>query len=265
MSGLESSESVSEVKCPACNVDSTDRMYEQFDAVCTECGYVIHDLSEVSNQPEKAIADPTETPEATSSSWLTYCTAQNATEDRLARGIDVLEEIADSIEIDVDVRFRAAELYGDSIREKLTDGRDTAVVVTAALYCATKEHGEPLPSAVLIDTAGISSQTFYRVVRILNNSLDLTLPTPIPSDYLPYFSSTLGLGERQECESYRLLNEISAEYATSGKNPIGFVAAAVYTVLAGERTQSEICDVAGISQETLRVRIAEFREVGIIE
>ncbi|UPM43160.1 transcription initiation factor IIB family protein [Halocatena salina] len=242
-----------------------DQTYEQFEAVCNKCGYVVHDASDVTNQPEKAIADLTETPETLSPSWLNYCTVQNATEDRLARGIDVLDGIGDSLEIGVDVRFRGAELYGESIREKLTDGRDADVIVTAALYCAAKEHGVPLPSVVLIDTAGINSRTFYRVVRVLDDSLDLALPTPVPSDYLPYFSSTLGLSERQEHESQRLLNEISTKYATSGKNPVGFVAAIVYTILAGERTQSEISDAAGISQETLRVRIAECREVGILE
>ena len=66
-----------------------------------------------------------------------------------------------------------------------------------------------------------------------------------------------------QAKAVEIINQAIADGLSSGRGPTGVAAAALYvaSVLLGERkTQSEIADVAGVTEVTIRNRYKELSE-----
>jgi len=86
-----------------------------------------------------------------------------------------------------------------------------------------------------------------------------------PRELRPRFCSELDLPDEVERRARELLTAAEDAGITSGKSPVGLAAAAVYaaSLLTNERiTQSEVSDVANISEVTIRNRYHEILEAG---
>ncbi len=80
---------------------------------------------------------------------------------------------------------------------------------------------------------------------------------------MPRFTSDLGLSEEVERRARQLLDNAKQQGVHSGKSPVGLAAAAVYaaSLLTNEKvTQSEVSEVANISEVTIRNRYHELLE-----
>ncbi|MFB6076252.1 MAG: sigma factor-like helix-turn-helix DNA-binding protein, partial [Candidatus Aenigmatarchaeota archaeon] len=84
-----------------------------------------------------------------------------------------------------------------------------------------------------------------------------------PEDYIPRFTSMLGLKDKTQAKAIQILEEAKEYDITSGKGPTGVAAAALYiaAVLNGEkRTQREVADIVGVTEVTIRNRYKEIVE-----
>ena len=90
------------------------------------------------------------------------------------------------------------------------------------------------------------------------------------SNYIPRFASTLGLSGEVQAKAIAIINKAKDCGLCSGKGPTGLAAAAIYiasVLLNDRRTQSDIADVAGVTEVTIRNRykeLSENLEMGII-
>ncbi|PWB87890.1 transcription initiation factor IIB [Methanobrevibacter thaueri] len=74
----------------------------------------------------------------------------------------------------------------------------------------------------------------------------------------------LGLSEKAQFKAVKIIEEASNNGLTSGRNPAGVAAAAVYiaSVLLGERkTQRDVAEIAGVSEITIRNSYKELTEL----
>jgi transcription initiation factor TFIIB len=95
--------------------------------------------------------------------------------------------------------------------------------------------------------------------------LGLEIKPADPESYVPRFASDLDLSDESERRARELLVNARETGILSGKSPVGLAAAAVYAaaLLTNEKvTQSEVSDVANISEVTIRNRYKELLEAG---
>ncbi|MFB6112259.1 MAG: transcription initiation factor IIB 2, partial [Halobacteriaceae archaeon] len=99
--------------------------------------------------------------------------------------------------------------------------------------------------------------------RYVVRELGLEVQPADPASYVPRFCSDLDLDEEVERRARSLLESAKQQGVHSGKSPVGLAAAAVYaaSLLTNKKvTQSEVSEVANISEVTIRNRYHELLE-----
>ena len=104
-----------------------------------------------------------------------------------------------------------------------------------------------------------------RTYRYIIRELNLEVKPADPESYVPRFVSDLELSDEVERRARELIEAARQDGILSGKSPVGLAAAAVYAsaLLCNEKvTQSEVSEVADISEVTIRNRYKELLEAG---
>jgi transcription initiation factor TFIIB len=251
--------------CPACGLKSVESSFEYVDGVCIECGFVIHsDGSKDTLRQLKERAARVEDAER-EQRWSDVVRVRNSTEQRVAAVLDYLESIGDQLELSNEIRLQAAELYADVALKGLNDGRRTEDVVSAVVCLATRQAGEPVPITRVATQARRDSVDVGRVMKQIQKELKIEYTDCLPESYVGPLCTPLGCDSDTVERACELVQSARATGLVDGRNPVGVAAAAIYLVETGEQTQREIAETAGISRETIRVRLQEFRQGGIID
>jgi len=105
------------------------------------------------------------------------------------------------------------------------------------------------------------ARAYRNVLRALENE---KMPITDPTLYVTKVTSKLNLGPEVERETIKILNEARARKATSGKDPMGLVAAAIYlaTLRMGINTvtQKQIAEASNVTEVTVRNRFKGLKE-----
>ncbi|MFC6838383.1 transcription initiation factor IIB family protein [Halomarina ordinaria] len=250
-------ETITERWCPECAATDIDRTVPAVEAVCTVCGIVITDLAATTVEPTP---EPPDEDTAERAEWTDVYTVSDSTEQRLADAFTCLEALADHLKASVDLKLRAAQVYCDAALADLVDGRSTETVVASTLLIAGHDLGDAYPSRWVARELGLRERTLQRTTRDLTRTLDLQGASP-PAGYLSFLRRELHLDATTEQQARGLLEQVVAETAIAGKHPASVAGAALYLSADGAVTQREVADAAGVTQETIRVRLREFREV----
>lgn len=244
--------------CPACEGEDIDRSIADLDGVCTQCGYVVQDGSETT--PPDWLVPSDQAEQSNQQSWAEVSTVRNATEEQLIQAFATLEELGDSLPLDVSLRREAADVYCEAFLAKTTDGRDTTCVVAACVRLASLECEQPIPTGRITELPSVDAKQFQLSYAALCEDLDRTPPVLKPVDYVPFLAGRLGLTEEQRRAGTRRLEKVAGEPSLVGKDPVGIAAGALY-LSSDETTQSDVADAAGVSTETIRQRVAQLREL----
>jgi len=171
--------------------------------------------------------------------------------------------MASALGIAKNVREVASVIYRRALAEDLLPGRSIEAVATASLYAAARQIGVPRTVDEVAAVSRIDEQAFKRAYRYIVRELSLEIEPPDSNQYVPRFTSDLGLSAEMEWCASRLLDAAQAKNLHSGRNPVGLAAAAIYAVslLTNEPvTQREVSEVADISTVTIRNRYRELLE-----
>lgn len=242
--------------CPACNGENLDNSFDEFDYACMGCGFVIHDSTDTSAPDWKVIDESESQPD--DADWLATCRVQNSTEQRLAEAFSDIEYLGSYLDLAVDFRRNAADIYCEAFLAETTDGRETTTLVAACVRLASLQAERPVPVGRLTSSLDIESRKFHRSYSALTDDLERTPPTPEPVDYLPFLEREFALEEAHLQASSRMLNDIADNSTFVGKDPSGIAAASIY-VAGEELTQSSVAEAVGVSTETVRQRVSELR------
>lgn len=251
-----------DVECPGCGSSSFDDSIDVVDGFCENCGAVIPDAEntdDLPSFPEYDAVDELDAADSIPESWTEWYDVTNSTEQQVATAIEYLERISDSIRHSNETRTRAAELYCEASLDLATDGRPTDTTVAALLYLAARDTDEPRPATAYTQEIEREDAEIKSLARSLQRELELELPIPDPSNYLPYLSEELDLGEEIFENATNVLNSVIQNGGMGGKNPVSIAGAAVYKV-DDHHTQREISQVAGVTKETIRKRLNELED-----
>lgn len=244
--------------CPACGAENIDNTIEPLDAVCECCGLVVEDGSNPTSV-EWEITDGAFR-RSTEKDWLSECRIRNSTEQQLAEAFNVLEDFAERLSLTNQTREEAVEIYCDAFRVGVTDGRKTECVIATSIRLASRRLGHPVPFTRLTEFSSVEESKVHSCHLTVCDELSIDPDIPGPSEYVAFLHQQLGLTDDARRSVEQLVGGISGEQEFVAKNPAGIAAAGVY-VLVDDFTQREVADAVGLTAETVRQRVKQFREV----
>ncbi|UWG51037.1 Transcription initiation factor TFIIB, Brf1 subunit/Transcription initiation factor TFIIB [Halalkaliarchaeum sp. AArc-CO] len=195
--------------------------------------------------------------------WNERFRTRDSKERNLKQALGEIDRMASALGLPENVRETASVIYRRALDEDLLPGRSIEGVATAALYAAARQAGTPRSLDEFTVVSRVDKMELTRTYRYVVRELKLEVQPADPESYVPRFVSQLGLSDETERRARELLRNAKNLGLTSGKSPVGLAAAAVYAaaLLTNEKvTQSQVGDVADISEVTIRNRYKELLE-----
>ena len=264
---MVSSEPVSDrqSKCPVCDKISIDSSFDHIDGFCIECGFVIQQerLEEAIDELRECHVDEVEKTDK-KVEWTDYYKVRNGTEQRIATALEYLEFVADRVELSSELRLASAEMYAKAAQQGVTEGRRMKDIVGGIVCLVTRQAGEPVPIGRIARQTGEEPRSIGRVTKQLQRELEVKNTDSPPEAYVEPLCRALKCDSSTVKHVIELIRIAQKEGLVTGQNPVGIAAAAIYSIERGEKTQREIAEAAGVSRETVRKRVKEFSDEGII-
>jgi transcription initiation factor TFIIB len=195
--------------------------------------------------------------------WNERFRTRDSKERNLKQALGEIDRMASALGLPENVRETASVIYRRALDEDLLPGRSIEGVATASLYAAARQAGTPRSLDEITAVSRVEKDEIARTYRYVGRELGLEIEPADPEQYVPRFASELGLSDESERRARQLLRSAKEQGIHSGKSPVGLAAAAVYAaaLLTNEKvTQSEVSDVANISEVTIRNRYHELLE-----
>jgi len=172
-----------------------------------------------------------------------------------------LKRIGSNLNLPDHIKKEAIRLYKEAFRKKLLRGRSINGMVAACLYFACREKKIPRTLQEILDETSESAKNVRRCYRTLIRELNLKAPSTDPISLIPRFIAELGLNTEVEKATIKILLTFMGRFSTSGKDPKGLCAGALYLIckmLNKKVSQKEIANLVGVTEVTLRSRYKEL-------
>jgi len=195
--------------------------------------------------------------------WNERFRTRDSKERNLKQALGEIDRMASALGLPDNVRETASVIYRRALDEDLLPGRSIEGVATSSLYAAARQAGTPRSLDEITNVSRVEKDEIARTYRYVVRELKLEIQPADPESYVPRFASDLDLSDESERRARQLLQTAKQEGVHSGKSPVGLAAAAVYaaSLLTNEKvTQSEVSEVANISEVTIRNRYHELLE-----
>ncbi|WP_262178143.1 transcription initiation factor IIB [Haloarcula laminariae] len=195
--------------------------------------------------------------------WNERFRTRDSKERNLKQALGEIDRMASALGLPQNVRETASVIYRRALGEDLLPGRSIEGVATAALYASARMAGSPRSLDEMAVVSRVDKMELTRTYRYIVRELNLEVQPADPEQYLPRFVSDLDLTDETERRARELIEGARQAGLLSGKSPVGLAAAAVYAaaLLTNDKvTQSEVSEVASISEVTIRNRYKELLE-----
>ena len=195
--------------------------------------------------------------------WNERFRTRDSKERNLKQALGEIDRMASALGLPDNVRETASVIYRRALDENLLPGRSIEGVATAAVYAAARQANVPRSLDEISVVSRVERMELTRTYRYIVRELNLEIAPADPESYIPRFASDLDLSDEVERRARELVDHGRDAGLLSGKSPVGLAAAAVYAaaLLCNEKvTQSEVSEVASISEVTIRNRYKELLE-----
>jgi transcription initiation factor TFIIB len=282
--------SIQEVyKCPECG-GNVIPITERGDSVCTQCGLVLNERNlDLSHNGKRAYTDQeiqsrehTGAPISNlvpdiglttvidrkkikdpdlkrAAKWDTRITWEKR---NLLIATTELKRICSNLNLSDHVKMKAMRLYKEAFNAKLLRGRSINAMVAACIYYAVRSKRIPRTFQEISDQSSEKDKDIRRCYRALLREFNLKAPNTSPSSLIPKYISKLKLDQDVGINTKTIVDTFISRFATSGKDPKGIVAGAIYIACKMkdlDLTQKEIADSIGVTEVTLRSRYKELK------
>ncbi|MFX0198043.1 MAG: transcription initiation factor IIB [Candidatus Hodarchaeota archaeon] len=193
--------------------------------------------------------------------WQTRIRFSSSKDRNLTHAMSELDRLGSQMGVPRGVKETSAVIYRKALEKNLSRGRSIEALVGASLYAATRIRRVPRSLDEIAIHSSVSKKELGKCYRVIVKEWDLKIPPASPLDYLSRFGTELQLSGMCQRRAADILIEAQNEGLTSGKDPTGLAAAAIY--LAGiikdeRRTQREIAATAQVTEVTVRNRYKEL-------
>ena len=189
--------------------------------------------------------------------WSRRAVIDQRTKTRSSRSrnlVKALQFIRDRGGLPPQLVEESANLYRRAAEKGVVTGRSIAGVSAATTYLAAREAGLPRRIEDIAESFQVDMKELKRTIRLVSRVLGTHKVTP-PDEYLDVFSNKLGLPPMVLGVATELWESVRLSDEWQGKKPAGVAGVMLYRAAADaghSRTQAEVCEVAGVSEVTLR-------------
>ena len=172
-----------------------------------------------------------------------------------------LKRISTNLNLPDYIKVEAMLLYRRAFEKKLLKGRSINGMVAACIYFAIRAKKLPRTLQEVLDEASVDAKEVRRCYGALIKELQLKAPNTDPITLVFKFIIDLGLDADVEKITRALLKTFKSNLTTSGKDPKGIVAGALYLacrIKDKKVTQNQIAETVGVTEVTLRSRYREL-------
>ena len=172
-----------------------------------------------------------------------------------------LKRISSNLNLPSFIKLEAIKLYKEAFKKKLLRGRSINSMIAACIYLAIRVKKIPRTLQEILEESAENEKDIRRCYRVLIRELNIKSPNTNPSSLIPAYIADLQLNHEVEGTATKIVNAFSSNFSTSGKDPKGIVAGALYLacrIKGLELTQKHIADVVGVTEVTLRSRFKEL-------
>jgi len=177
-----------------------------------------------------------------------------------------LNKLKDKVSVSSNVLEKAAYLYRKALQKKLIRGRSISSMVAASLYAACRDTETPRTLREIAYAGNVKRNDISRCYRLLHNELELEMPVVDPIQCIARISSKLKISEKTKRYAAKVLKEAQERKESSGKDPMGLAASALYISCVKNgvsMTQRKVAEAAGITEVTIRNRCKGLKQANI--
>ena len=200
--------------------------------------------------------------------WDSRSQSQASADRNLRQALAELGRLKDKLTISSSVFEKAAYIYRKALEKKLVRGRSISAMISASLYAACRDTETPRTLKDIADAANVKRKDISRCYRLLYNELELKMPVVDPIQCIARISSKLKLTEKIKRYAAKILKETQKRQESSGKDPMGLAAAALYFSCVKNGvyvTQRDLAEAANVTEVTIRNRFKALKEAKILE
>ena len=192
-----------------------------------------------------------------------------ASEDKNLRlAFSELDRLKDKLAISANVLEKAAYIYRKALDKKLVRGRSISAMIAASLYAACRDTATPRTLKDVSASANVKRKDIARCYRLLHHELELKMPVVDSVQCIARISSKLNVTEKAKRFAIKILKETQKRKESSGKDPMGLAAAALYSSCVKNGlsvTQLDIANASGVTEVTIRNRYKALKDAKILE
>jgi transcription initiation factor TFIIB len=175
-----------------------------------------------------------------------------------------LDKLKNKLGLSDAIGEKTAYIYRKAEKRGIIRGRTIPSILAAALYIACREVEVPKTLKEVAKASNIRLKTLSKDYRLLLTELDLKVPNNDLMHCVFKVGNALQITEktkRRAIEFADLINKMDEHTYTSGKDPMGLAATALFVASTNNGeviTQREIAGAAGLSAVTIRCRLKEI-------
>ncbi len=189
--------------------------------------------------------------------WQIRSRVHSSTDRNLSQAMSELDRLTGKVYVSRSIKEKAAVIYRKALDKSLVRGRSINAIAAAALYAACRENGTPRTLREISEASLVNRKDVSRCYRLLWQELDARMPVADPLTFVSKIAEKNGISGKVQGVATGMLIEAKRKRVTSGKDPMGLAAAALYIACLqyNERTtQKDIAEAAGVTEVTIRNR-----------
>lgn len=281
-------ENENEQGCPVCGSDEFERDESRGEAFCVECGAIVNE-EKIDTGSEYRVFDAGDNDKKRAGSSITYTKADkgmstkignsgelnrlkgekrgkyyrmkkwdrrsSSRKDSVNEGLKILNRLTFELNLPDSVKEEAGRLYEKAIEEDLIKGKEREASVSSLIYLVARNQGVPRTQGEISGVAQVDTRKMNTTYRSLARDMDLKIQPAKPENFVPRYSSDLGVSGEVESRARNMVKEAREKGITSGKSPVSVAAGGLYLAVMlenGEITQKEVGDTLGVTSNTIR-------------
>jgi len=200
--------------------------------------------------------------------WDSRSQSQAPADRNLRQALNELDRLKDKLAISSSVLEKAAYIYRKALDKQLVRGRSISALIAASLYAACRDTEIPRTLKDVAEAANVKRKDISRCYRILHQELELKMPVVDSIQCIARISSKLKVTEKTKRYAAKILKEAQDRQESSGKDPMGLAAAALYLSCVKNGvsiTQRDLAEAANVTEVTIRNRYKALREAKTLE
>jgi transcription initiation factor TFIIB len=189
--------------------------------------------------------------------WQIRSRVHSSVDRNLSQVMMELDRLSDKLHIPSSVQEMAAVIYRKALDKGLVRGRSIAGIMAGALYAACRFAKTPRTLKEITDASIRDPKEVSRSYRLIVRHLKMGMPIDDPLEYVTKIAEKSGVSSEVEGLAIKIIRDAKNKHATSGKDPIGLAATALYIAakLKKEKiNQSQFAKAANITEVTIRNR-----------